>query len=78
MRWRWIYSSDREGARGRLAALWDEIHADGDALCRCTLAHYMADMQDDPREELLWDLRALEAAGAIAGEGSRGTILPCI
>jgi hypothetical protein len=65
------YSGDREGARARLAALWDEIHPDGDALHRCTLAHYMADMQDDPPEELLWDQRALEAAGSLTGEGAR-------
>jgi hypothetical protein len=35
------------------------------------LAHYMADMQDDPHAELLWDRRALEAAAAIAGEAAR-------
>jgi len=33
--------------------------------------HYMADMQDDPHEELLWDRRALDAAGSIAGSGAR-------
>ena len=55
----------------RLALLWDEIHPHGDALHRCTLAHYMADLQDDPEAELLWDLRALEAARAIAGEDGR-------
>lgn len=27
------------------------------------LAHYMADMQTDPRLELVWDLQALDAAG---------------
>jgi hypothetical protein len=31
----------------------------------------MADMQQDPRDELLWDLRALEAAGALSGAGAR-------
>jgi len=29
------------------------------------LAHYMADLQDDASEELLWVLRALEAANLL-------------
>ncbi|WP_234430675.1 hypothetical protein [Streptomyces sp. NRRL F-4489] len=55
-------AGDREEARNRLAALWQEIGPRGDAFHRCALAHYMADTQDDPRDELYWDLRALEAA----------------
>lgn len=39
-----------------------EIGEDGDPLHRCTLAHYLADTQDDPADELAWDLRALSAA----------------
>ncbi len=65
------YAGDREGAHMRLAALWDEIHPDGEALHRCMLAHYMADLQEDPRNELFWDLRALEAAGSLTGAGAR-------
>ena len=65
------YAGNREAARASLAALWDEIHAGGDALHRCTLAHYMADMQPDPRQELLWDRRALEAAGSLTGAGAQ-------
>uniref|UniRef100_UPI0035E433EE hypothetical protein n=1 Tax=Streptomyces zagrosensis TaxID=1042984 RepID=UPI0035E433EE len=53
---------DREEARNRLGELWQEIGADGDALHHCTLAHYLADTQDDPADELAWDLRALTAA----------------
>jgi len=53
---------DREEARGRLLELWAEIGEHGDAFHRCTLAHYMADTQDDPDAELAWDLRALSAA----------------
>jgi hypothetical protein len=51
-----------DAARERFAALWDEIGREGDPVCRCRLAHHLADLQDDPREELAWDLRALEAA----------------
>ncbi|MFC8706266.1 hypothetical protein OG944_33600 [Streptomyces anulatus] len=74
-----LHGGDREEARNRFGALWSELGADGDALHRCTLAHYMADTQDDPGDELAWDLRALTAAeglraaeGPGAGEGSGG------
>ncbi|MBC7271470.1 MAG: tetratricopeptide repeat protein [Streptomyces sp.] len=56
------HAGDREEARQRFLTLWAEIGEDGDPLHRCTLAHYMADTQDDPADELAWDLRALTAA----------------
>ena len=56
------HAGDREEARHRFLDLWAEIGEDGDALHRCTLAHYLADAQDDPFDELAWDLRALTAA----------------
>jgi tetratricopeptide (TPR) repeat protein len=62
------YAGDRESARASLAALWEELRADGEAIHRCMLAHYMADMQNDPRDELWWDRCALDAAAAIGGE----------
>ncbi|MCB5907834.1 hypothetical protein [Streptomyces pinistramenti] len=71
-------AGDREEARNRLHALWHETGPHGDAFHRCTLAHYLADTQDDPKDELDWDLRALEAAEGFlltrrpeAGEGAR-------
>lgn len=68
-----LHGGDREEARNRFGALWSELGADGDALHRCTLAHYMADTQDDPGDELAWDLRALTAAeGLRAAEGPGG------
>ncbi|MFJ3927558.1 hypothetical protein [Streptomyces sp. NPDC090022] len=63
-----LHAGDREEARNRLGAIWAEIGEDGAALHRCTLAHYMADAQDDPVDELAWDLRALTAAEGLAGE----------
>ncbi|MFB9393533.1 hypothetical protein ACFPM3_25270 [Streptomyces coeruleoprunus] len=63
-----LHGGDREEARNRLQDLWGQIGADGDPLHRCTLAHYMADTQDDPGDELAWDLRALTAAESV-GEG---------
>ncbi|WP_030743654.1 tetratricopeptide repeat protein [Streptomyces sp. NRRL S-31] len=56
------HGGDREEARSRLLDLWAEVGEDGDPLHRCTLAHYLADTQDDPADELAWDLRALSAA----------------
>ncbi|WP_051807459.1 hypothetical protein [Streptomyces sp. NRRL F-2664] len=67
-----LHAGDREEARNRLGEIWQEIGEEGDCLHRCTLAHYMADAQDDPADELAWDLRALTAADAVRdgpGEG---------
>ncbi|MFJ4080514.1 hypothetical protein ACIP17_26920 [Streptomyces iakyrus] len=56
------HAGDREEARHRYLGLWAEIGEHGDPFHRCTLAHYLADTQDDPADELAWDLRALTAA----------------
>jgi hypothetical protein len=58
----------RDEARAAFGRLWAEIGADGDPLHRVMLAHHVADVQDDPRQELAWDLRALEAAGLLADD----------
>ncbi|MEU3408456.1 hypothetical protein ABZ766_31515 [Streptomyces sp. NPDC006670] len=65
-----LHAGDREEARNRLREIWSEIGEEGDSLHRCTLAHYMADTQDDPADELAWDLRALSAADGL-GEAVR-------
>ncbi|MFD9356115.1 hypothetical protein [Streptomyces sp. NPDC060031] len=62
-----LHAGDREEARNRLGEIWSEIGDEGHSLHRCTLAHYMADAQDDPADELAWDLRALTAAEGLAG-----------
>ncbi|RII13988.1 hypothetical protein DSC45_22045 [Streptomyces sp. YIM 130001] len=59
-------AGDREEARNRFLALWEEVGEAGDPLHRCTIAHYLADTQDDPADELDWDLRALAAAERLA------------
>ncbi|MFI1450054.1 hypothetical protein [Streptomyces virginiae] len=64
-----LHAGDREEARNRLGEIWSEIGEQGDSLHRCTLAHYMADAQDDPADELAWDLRALTAAATADGPG---------
>ncbi|MFF4015687.1 hypothetical protein [Streptomyces sp. NPDC001843] len=73
------HGGDREEARRRFLDLWAELGADGHPLHRCTLAHYLADTQDDPSDELAWDLRALSAAQELAeahapGDGSPAAV----
>ena len=58
----------REEARAAFSEIWAEIGVDGDPLHRCALAHHMADVQDDPRDELAWDLRALAAAESLSDD----------
>ncbi|MFE2763682.1 hypothetical protein [Streptomyces halstedii] len=65
-----LHGGDREEARNRFGVLWAEIGECGGALHRCTLAHYMADTQDDPEDELVWDLRALASAQGLTGGGA--------
>lgn len=58
-------SGDSASARDKLLSLWSTIGVTGDPLHRCTLAHYLADLYDDPAHALAWDIRALDAADAI-------------
>lgn len=59
---------DADTARARLLALWDRIGPTGDALHRCTLAHYLADLHPDAAQALIWDVRALDAAAALTDD----------
>jgi hypothetical protein len=62
---------DREAARQLLTEAWEQVGPDGDPFHRCAIAHWMADVQDDEREEIVWDLRALAAAELITSERPR-------
>ncbi|MEU9830348.1 hypothetical protein AB0D67_02295 [Streptosporangium sp. NPDC048047] len=63
------HQGQRDAARDLLARIWDDIGGEqGDPLHVCVLAHSMADTQDDVREELMWDLRALAAADLVTDE----------
>lgn len=61
-------AGDAAGARAELGLLWDGIGPGGDPLHRCTLAHFLADLQDEDRDELVWDERALDAAGVLTDQ----------
>ncbi|WP_280383716.1 hypothetical protein [Nocardia wallacei] len=59
---------DSATARKQLMALWETVGTTGDALHRCTLAHYLADLFDHAADSLTWDVRALDAADALTDE----------
>ncbi|MGC4858780.1 hypothetical protein [Micromonospora sp. DT41] len=61
-------SGQKVQARDTLTALWARIGVAGDAFHRCTLAHYLADLQDTTEAELLWDERALAAVSDLTDE----------
>lgn len=58
-------AGDRASAREKLLGLWSAMRVTGDPLHRCSLAHYLADLYEDPAQALVWDIRALDAADAV-------------
>ncbi|MFF9580733.1 hypothetical protein [Streptomyces achromogenes] len=58
-------AGDPAAARRTLLDLWSATGVSGDPLHRCTLAHHLADLYDDPAQALAWDIRALDAAQAL-------------
>lgn len=60
------HGGERAAAHGVFSAVWEDIGGEaGEPFHRCALAHAMDDVQDDPPDELMWDLRAIEAADLI-------------
>ncbi|MEW5852986.1 MAG: hypothetical protein AB2A00_29655 [Myxococcota bacterium] len=66
-----FHRGEMQEARRQLTRLWDEVTPNGDPFQRCAVAHYLADLQDNPQDELAWDLRALEAASAVTDEHAK-------
>ena len=73
-----------DDARAVLSALWPAVDGADDPFARCFLAHSLADVQEDPLEELRWDLAALQAGEVVTEErasergvpgGRRGLLL---
>jgi hypothetical protein len=65
------HGGDRPAARRALEALWERVGPEGDALHRCAVAHALADVCDDPADEVAWDERALAAADDITEQRAR-------
>jgi hypothetical protein len=61
-----IYAGERELARSRLERIWALLSRDPDPFHVCILSHFIADVQDDVRQALAWDLRALSAAAHLS------------
>jgi hypothetical protein len=62
-------TGDRPAARDQLAQLWRDAGGESaDPLHRCGIAHALADVQDDPADELWWDLQALAAADLVSDQ----------
>ena len=62
-------AGNRTTARESLEAIWTEVEqGGGDAFHRCVIAHFLADLQDDDRAELMWDERALAAVAGVTDE----------
>lgn len=61
-------AGDIASARRKLLSLWSAIGVTGDPLHRCSLAHYLADLYEDPAQALVWDIRALDAADAVSDQ----------
>ncbi|MEU5656810.1 hypothetical protein ABZ802_14460 [Streptomyces sp. NPDC047737] len=59
------HAGDPVVARRKLLDLWSSIGVTGDPLHRCSLAHHLADLYEDPAQALAWDVRALDAADAV-------------
>lgn len=62
-------------ARELLSGLWPDVEH-GDAFERCFLAHSLADVQEDPDDELHWDLVALDAASDVTEERAAEREIP--
>lgn len=56
-----LHRGEREQAQEELEAIWARVDPD-DHFHRCVVAHYLADAQTDPAEELRFDQLALAAA----------------
>ncbi|MFE9726792.1 hypothetical protein ACFYQ5_25165 [Streptomyces sp. NPDC005794] len=64
-------AGDVAAARRKLLGLWSAIGVTGDPLHRCSLAHHLADLYEDPAQALAWDVRALDAADAVTEQRAR-------
>jgi hypothetical protein len=62
-------AGERAAARHELEEMWAEVERGrGDDFHRCVIAHFTADLQEDERDELMWDERALAAVNGVSDE----------
>jgi hypothetical protein len=56
-------------ARAIYSELWNEATRSGDQYQACIVAHFMAHTHDESQAQLIWHLRALQAADVAAAQG---------
>jgi len=62
-------AGEKEAARQELESMWAEVdRGEGTGFHRCVIAHFLADVQEDDRDELMWDERALAAVRTVTDE----------
>jgi hypothetical protein len=71
-----LHGGERERARAEMLGLWDRLGTHDAPLERCTLAHFLADTEEEVSAELTWDLRALAAATGNRGEQDGDALSP--
>ena len=65
-------AGERAAARQEMEEMWAEVdQGGGDDFHRCVIAHLTADLQEDERDELMWDGRALAAVAGVSDERAR-------
>jgi hypothetical protein len=73
-----LQRGDRDIARNELLGHWREWQTRGSPLQRCTIAHFLADTEQDVAAELAWDLLALEAATGNKDEHDQDALDPSL
>lgn len=73
-----LQGGDRQCGRTELLRLWQEWSERDASLQRCTIAHFLADTEDDLAAELAWDLLALEAATGSKDERNGDAVDPAL
>ncbi len=66
-------AGERAGARQVFADLWATIGPGGDPFHRCVLAHSMADVTDNPEDELVWTCERSKPPTSLPTNGHPGT-----
>ena len=73
-------------AKAHMEALVADVESGDDAFAKVFLAHSLADVQENPEDELAWDLRALAFMNGLTDQraiergnpGGKNTLLPSL
>lgn len=71
-----LQSGQKREARQRLLDLWERLKSCALPAERCILAHFLADTEEEARQELDWDLIALQSATGGPSESNAEALTP--